>query len=169
MTINEPDGGQPSASTVAATQLRQSLAELIGESQALRTDVNAAEQARTKASRLNLMMLVALCVPILLLLALAWQNNRLARELHDTNERIADCTTVGGKCHTEGGRRTAGAIQAVIDAELFIAQCARLYPNESGPTYDRKLENCVADRLAAVTPLPTPTAVPAPQPTTSAR
>lgn len=172
MTINEPDGGQLSASAASAAQLRKSLAELVAESQALRTDVHAAEQARTKATRLNLMVLVALCVPILLLLALGWQNNQLARELHDTNERIADCTTVGGHCYEEGRKRTGSAIQDVISAEIFMAQCARLFPDEVGPSYDRKLENCVAERLAAAVAAratPTPPVTPAPRPTGSVR
>lgn len=173
MTINEPDGGQSPAAVASAAQLRQSLGEILTESQALRTDVHAAEQARTKATRLNLMVLVALCVPILLLLALAWQNNRLARELHDTNDRIADCTAAGGVCYEEGRKRTGTAIQDVISAEIFMAQCARLFPDEAGPAYDRKLENCVAERLTAAvaaraTPTPSPV-TPAPRPTGSVR
>lgn len=142
MAINDP-GGQ----TVA--QLRQSLAELIGESQALRTDVQEAEKARKRSTLLTTVLLVVMAVPLVILLVLVAQTNSISRQVHDTNEKIVDCTTPGGTCSQQSGRRTGEAIGDIIRAQIFMAECSRLYPGEAGPAFDQKLEKCVYDRLAA--------------------
>lgn len=152
----------PVSPTVAA--LSSSLTAIVEESQSLRTDVHAAERARRAQSYFTLGVLWFVVLLVLLTGTVTWQNNQLAREVQKTNERIASCTTAGGACYEEGRQRTGSAISDIIRSEIFMAECSRLYPNESGPAYDRKLETCVAERLASHTPrvLPTPTPTPAP-------
>lgn len=138
--------GKPAASDVVAP-LQQSLADLIRESQALRVDVHTAEAARKRANHINLGVLGLLILFVALLVGIGWQGNV-------TNQRIADCTTAGGDCYEEGRKRTAAAIGDIIKVSIYMAECARLYPGEAGPEYDRKLEACVYGRLAQPTAAP---------------
>lgn len=133
----------------SVAHLRQSLTDLIAESQALRSDVHKAEAARRRITTISLALIAAMIVPLVILLVLVVQNNGISREVHDTNEVIADCTNPSGKCAQQSSRRTGEAIGDIIRAEIYMAQCSRLYPGEAGPEFDRKLEKCVYDRLAA--------------------
>lgn len=142
---NEASGEVPPS----VAHLRQSLTDLIAESQALRSDVHRAEAARRRITVISLALIAAMIVPLVILLVLVVQNNGISREVHDTNEVIADCTNPSGKCAQQNSRRTGEAIGDIIRAEIYMAQCSRLYPGESGPEFDRKLEKCVYDRLAA--------------------
>lgn len=145
-----------------------SLTELIKESQALRGDVHGAEAARRRAGRVNLALLAVFAVLVAVLLAVTMQNYRLAHRIGETNARMADCTTPGGRCYEESRRRTGTAIADIIRAQIFMAECSRLYPGEAGPTYDRKLEACVTERLAGPElqrPTPNPSGTPSPSPT----
>lgn len=153
--------------TVAA--LRQSLADLITESQALRTDVRDAERARRRASQINLAVLGLLALFVALLIAIGWQGNKVIGQVHKTNETMADCTTPGGECYERSRQRTGDAIGDIIRANLYMAECARLFPGEAGPNFDRKLEECVYGRLAeaAKARAETPTPTPAPRPSPS--
>lgn len=144
----------------AVETLRSSLADLIAESQALRKDVKTAEDARRRATAVNLALMGLLTLFVGLLLVVGYQNNQVIHKVNVTNQQLADCTTPGGKCYQQGQVRTGQAISDVIRAEIFMAQCARLYPNESGDAYDRKLEACVFARLAGPTGRPTPTPTP---------
>lgn len=133
------------------TALRDSLTALISESQALRTDVRSAEMARRRASQINLGLLATLGIFVALLIAVTWQNNRLAVQVAETNRRMADCTAAGGKCYEEGRKRTSNAIQDILKVNIYMAECARLYPGESGPEFDKKLEACIYTRLSKAT------------------
>lgn len=158
----------PAPVSPAVVSLRESLADLIKESQALRTDVHSAEQARRRATAVNLGLLGLLALFVGLLLVVSWQNNRLIEKVDKTNSLMADCTTPGGKCYEDGRRRTSAAISDIVWASVYMSQCARLYPDESGPLYDRKLEACVTKRLQdaregqPVPPSPAPTVSPSP-------
>lgn len=132
------------------------LEKIIAESKGLRGDVRDAERARRRAGRFNLAVLAVLAVSLMAVAGLGWQNNQLAQRQDETNRRMADCTTPGGRCYEEGRARTSGAIAAVVRISVYVSQCGRLYPGESGPEYDKKLDACVAAKLAAATPGPTP-------------
>lgn len=156
--------------TEAVNKLRSSLATLVAESQALRNDVAQAEQARKRATAINISVLGVVAVFTALLLAIGYQNNQLVKRTDETNRRVADCTTAGGRCYEQGRARTHEAIEDVLRVSVYMAECSRLYPNESGPEYDRKLESCVYQRLAeAQRQVPTgpPTGPPAPTRSTS--
>lgn len=140
----------------AVALLRQSLNALIEESQALRTDVKANERARRRENHINMALLGLLGVFIFMVLVVAAQNNTISRSTKDTNARMADCTTPGGKCYDEGSARTGKAIGDIIRAEVYMAECSRLYPGEAGPEFDDKLEQCVVNKLAHPAPLPSP-------------
>lgn len=133
------------------------LADIIDESRALRSDVHAAEAARRRVATFNLAVLTILAVALLAVVGLAWQNNQLAHKVNRTNEQMADCTTPGGHCYEEGRQRTGEAVGALTRISVYVSQCGRLYPGESGPEYDRKLDACVQARLAAELAKPTPT------------
>jgi hypothetical protein len=143
--LGRPDPAAPVPPSVAA--LRQSLADLIDESQALRTDVHAAEKARKRTGQISLAVLGLLVIFVGLMMAVTWQTNQVAHQVNQTNRRMADCTTPGGACYEEGRKRTGQAISDIIRAEVYMAECARLYPGDSGPAFDRKLEACVSGRL----------------------
>jgi hypothetical protein len=155
------------AMSPAVAELRTNLKDLITESQALRTDVHSAEEARRRATRVNVALLALLTLFVGLLLVVTWQNNRLIGQVEETNTLMADCTTPGGNCYQQSAKRTSNAISDIVWASVYMAQCSRLYPGEVGPGYDRKLEACVTERLrkaaqerqppAAPTPSPTPT------------
>lgn len=149
---NAGPAGRPVESTVAA--LTVPLRGLLAEAEELRSAVHAAEEARRRANRINLGVLAVVAMLVAALVVIGWQNNRLSREVKQTNERVAGCTTPGERCYEEGRTRTSGAVAAVVRISVFVSQCGRLYPGESGPEYDRKLERCVADKLAAATPAP---------------
>jgi hypothetical protein len=146
--IGRDDGEEnPAPVSPAVTALGRSLSDLVAESQALRSDVQVAEQARRRATVVNLALLGLLVLFVALLGAVSWQNNRLIEQVEKTNSTMADCTTPGGRCYEEGSRRTSGAINDIVWASVYMAQCSRLYPGEVGPAYDRKLEACVTERL----------------------
>lgn len=141
--------------------LSEHLRGLTGQAEALRSDVHAAEAARRRAeaarrraNRINLGVLAVVALLVAAMLVIGYQNNQLAQEVSRTNEQVADCTTPGRRCYEEGRARTNGAVAAVVRISVFVSQCGRLYPGESGPEYDRKLERCVAEKLAAAQPSP---------------
>lgn len=160
-TIPPRPGGDPPA----VEQLRASLASLIAESQALRSDVHGAEQARKRANQINLGVLALLALFTALLVAIGWQNNQVIGQVRETNKTLVDCTTPGGDCYQQGRSRADGAVSAVVRISIFVSQCGRLWPGESGPEYDRKLTQCVMDRLAQAQAEGSP----APMPSTSTR
>lgn len=138
-----PGGGtRPGTVSPAVAALQTSLAAVADATNGLREDVRNAEKARTRTTRISFVLIAVLAVLLGLVLVVSWQ-------LKETNDHIADCTTAGGQCYEESRRRTGGAISAVTQISVFVSQCARQWPNEVGPEYDRKLEQCVAERLAA--------------------
>lgn len=140
-----------------AAALKKSLAELIEESQRLRLDVQNDMESRRRATKVAVALLGLLSLFTALMLVLAWQNNQVLDEVNRTGDTVADCTTAGGKCYEEGRARTGQAIQDILNVSIFMAECARLYPGESGPEYDKKLERCIYERLQAQNaPTPSP-------------
>ncbi len=141
-------------------ELRRQLDSILDEAQRLRGDVHSAELARKRATKINLVVLVVLAGFVAMLLAIGYQNNQLAHNTSKTNEAIEDCSTPGGACYEDGRQRTAKAIDDIVKVSIYMAECARLYPGESGSEYDRKLEACVFARLATDSPSVRPTPTP---------
>lgn len=136
--------------------LSQSLADLIAESQALRTDVNAAEVAREheakqrkRENQINLGLIGMIAIFVVMVMVMVWQNNSISQDTRQTNKQMADCTTPGGGCYEEGRARTADAISDITKVSIYMAECSRLSPGESGPEFDKKLEACVYEKLKA--------------------
>jgi hypothetical protein len=151
---------EPVPSSVQAVQ--QSLLALIDESQALRGDVHTAEQARRRANHINLGVLGVVIIFVLTLFGLGVQNNHLSRQVNETNRRMSGCTTPGGACYEQGRQRTNQAVGDVVRVSVYVAECSRLWPGESGPAYDAKLQMCVQQRLHPATA--PPSAPPSPTP-----
>jgi hypothetical protein len=152
MTSIPPSGYTPTPAETLRTQLEA----LIAESQALRSDVHSAEVARKRANQINFGVLALLALFVALLVAIGWQNNQLITQVSATNRTMADCTTPGRDCYEQGRARTEGAVSAVVRISIFVSQCGRLWPGESGPEYDRKIEACVLDRLQKAQAGPAP-------------
>lgn len=150
--------------TPAASPVESLLASLEAESQALRADVHSAEQARKRSNQINFGVLLVLALFVGMVLVIGWQNNQVITQVQRTNNAIADCSTVGGTCYEEGRKRTAEAIGTLTRISIFVSQCARLFPGEVGPEYDKKIEACVMDRLAKAQAAATPSPRPAPDP-----
>lgn len=128
--------------------LAQHVRALSDNVEALRYGIRDSEVARRRESRTNrtiLAMLAIFVVGSFIVGALAYS---AAQDSRDTNRRIADCTTLGGKCNTEANQRTGGYIANITRGQIAVGECSRLYPNESGPAYDAKLRACVYDRIA---------------------
>lgn len=154
----------------SADELRLSLAALVAESQALRADVHTAEVARRRATQINMLFLGLLVLFVAMLAAIGLQGSRVINEVERTNAIMADCTTPGGQCYTESQVRTGRAIADIVRVSVYMSQCSRLYPDESGPEFDRKLEACVVERLRSDSDfLPVPGGRATPTPTPSAR
>jgi hypothetical protein len=74
------------------------------------------------------------------------QDNRIARDTRATNDpQVVDCTTPGGvllpaRAAPAPGRPSAPSLKASV----FVAECSRLRPGDSGPVFDAALEQCVA-------------------------
>ena len=139
-------GSRPSAQATEA-ELRRHLDSILDEAQRLRSDVHGAEVARKRANLINSVVLIVLAGFVAMLFAVVVQANRTAAQAAQTNRQVADCTTAGGTCYEEGRRRTSQAISDILKVSIYMAECARLYPGEAGPEYDRKLEACVYERL----------------------
>lgn len=146
----------------ATELLAESLAGVLAVARGLRDDVHKAEQARRRANVINLFVLSLLAVLVVFLTTVAWQNNRLTTQVRATSTVLADCTTPGRACYEEGRARGDAAISAVVRISIFVSQCGRLWPGESGPEYDRKIEACVTERLKRAVEQPPASQIPAP-------
>ncbi len=140
---------EPTVGRVEA--LSASLEELLTESQRLRADVHSAEEARKRTNKIGLGLIVAVAVFVLLVGVVTWQNNKVLRQTGATNDVIVDCTAPTGECYRLNLQRTADVVLDIVKASTYVAQCARLKPGESGPAFDRYLEECVAAKLKADT------------------
>jgi hypothetical protein len=137
--------------SVPPNPLADLLVAVKAESEQLRADVHRAEAARRRANRINTFLLLVAVLLVAVVGVVGWQ-------VKATNDRIADCTTVGGTCYEEGRARTGAAIATLTRISIYVSQCGRLYPGESGPQYDTKIEKCVAERLTQAQASPSPSA-----------
>lgn len=126
-------------SVTALTELLRAIHAL---TEGLRADVAKAERARRRANSLNRALLVVAIIVGLSVGLIGWQTYRV-------NATIADCTTAGGRCYEESRSRTTGAVGSIAQISVFVSQCGRLWPGESGEEYDAKLATCVAERIKA--------------------
>lgn len=172
-------GGVPARPVTASTAdaLRASLNELIAESQALRADVQKAEALRAvkiaqirRENLINLVLIGGLSLLMLILLAVAYQSNKIAHDTKRNADQIIDCTTEGGKCYKAGRAATGGAVTTLQRIQVYIVECSRALPVDKyppGPAFDTRFENCVRARLASGAPAPTPLPRPVPSPSPS--
>ncbi|MDP9145672.1 MAG: hypothetical protein M3N43_13450 [Actinomycetota bacterium] len=140
-------------------ELAPSLRQLLGEAQALRADVQSAERARRRTAKVAAVVAGVLAVVVGLLAFVVLQNNRSLAQSRATQDTLVDCTTPAGQCYKAGQKRTAAVVADLIKASTYVAQCARLRPDESGPAFDAYLEACVAQKLG-LQPGPSPSPTP---------
>lgn len=126
----------------------RSLAALLTFAQDLRSDVKKSDVTQRRRNSINLGILGVIALFVGLLTVVVWQNNQLTKRVEQTNQVMAECTTPGRACYDQGNARITVAIGDILTGYMYMAQCARLWPDESGPEYDAKLTKCVADRLA---------------------
>ena len=119
--------------------LRQNLADLITESQALRKDVKSAEQARRRENLVSGAISVLGVIVIIIVLILAYQTNQVSSQ-------IRSCTTPEGSCYQDANKRTSGAILKIVQGQVAVTECAKT--NKTDP----ELEACVSQKLGQ--PLP---------------
>lgn len=115
--------------------LRSNLAELIAESQALRSDVKSAERARRRENFVSLALSLIGVLVIGMVLFLAFQTQQIG-------DQIASCTTPDGQCYQDASKRTSGTVQKIVAYQVIVAECARATKT------DADLEKCVTDRIA---------------------
>lgn len=152
-----------------ADAMREALAPLVTESQELRNDMRTSDEIQRKRNMISMGVMGTIAAAMILMAFMVYQTNQVAQQMRSITETMAECTTPGGPCYEKGNARTATAIGDIIAANIYMAQCARLYPGEVGPEYDAKLNKCVYGRLAEAarkreqaTPSPTPSPVPSP-------
>jgi hypothetical protein len=153
--VNEPAvPGDPTAAQIQS--LARNLNELIEESERLRHDVKIAEQQRRKENIVTLGVGALMCLFLIAVLLVAIQNNliasrtnQIAVETKRSSDQLFDCTLPTGKCFQNGQKRTGKAVGDIGRTQLYIVECSRLYPDQSGPAFDRLFEKCVTDRLKA--------------------
>jgi hypothetical protein len=136
------------------------LSALLSESQRLRADVRERERRQRRLMGLiaaATVLCLVLVTSVVVLLAQSRQRGNDSRALlrnnAATNQRIADCTTVGGKCYEEGVKRSAAFIQLLLQGQKQIALCR----SKSDTTAE--LEKCIDKALAPMT-APSPAASP---------
>lgn len=122
--------------------------ELSRNAESLRLDVKVADARAQSRNRINMALLGMLVLFVGAILVVAFQNNTIAQQTRTTNDKMADCSTPGGKCYEEGAVRTGNAIKSVLRAQIALGECSRLYPGEAGPAFDVKLRDCVYERIA---------------------
>lgn len=66
---------------------------------------------------------------------------------------VADCNNPAGDCAKRNQERTNDVLVTlgnnILMSAIWTNQCARLYPNESGPEYNKKLKACVFAQASA--------------------
>ena len=144
------------------------LREVLDESKRMRADAQAKEARQRRTNQLvagGIVVLLVLVLGNLILLLQSRQrgidSRRLIATTASTSQRIADCTTKGGRCYEEGSRRQADAIRQLIDAQTEIAVCQRRADSEAA------LRACVRsalEQLAGPAPSLSPSAQPSPSP-----
>jgi hypothetical protein len=164
------DDATGDAATASTTALRRSLTDLADvftrNTSEIRQDIGTLERfltsvegLRREAARRQHRILVALGAGLVLILVALASTLWIAAEAKRTSAAVADCTTAGGKCYENGRRQTSDAVGAILKAESYQVECARLYPGESGPAFDVKFEACVSAKLQAgmaTQPAPSP-------------
>jgi hypothetical protein len=161
-------------SAMLPANLSETLNNLGDAARALTEEVRADRVRQRRRSVIDTTLLVLVAVLVLALFMIVLQNRArsdenaaILRQTALTGERIADCTTVGGKCYEQGGQRAASAVQMVIRAEIYKDSCSKV------EVTDAAIEQCVLRRLLENPVLPTPTPGPAatgrasPQPSAS--
>lgn len=156
----------PPATPATVDGLRSSLTDLIAESKALRADVHSAEALRAqkiaqirRESLINLAILAGLALFMMIVLAVAYQNNQIAKDTKRNADLIADCTTAGGRCYESGRARSGEAVGTLQRIQLYIVECSRALPVREyppGPRFDRPFETCVTAKLRTPAPAPSP-------------
>lgn len=126
-----------------------SLEAVLAESRRIREDAAAERVAQRRFNRIMAGTVAGLLIVVLLLVGVAFQVKR-------TNDAIVSCTTPSGACAKQGKEQTGRAVGDILKASIYMAECARLHPGESGPAFDRFLERCVAEKLAASNASPAP-------------
>lgn len=145
--------------TPAVGALQSSLSELIRESQKLRTDVHNAEALRAekiaqirRENLINLVIIGILALFMLMVLAIAWQSNKIAHDTKRNADTLIDCTTPGGKCFQEGKARGNEAVAVLQGIQQYIVECSRALPVSEfppGPAFDNRFESCVQAKVIA--------------------
>jgi len=143
----------------------RALAEEVRDDRAHReTEMRAAVAAQRRQNRIMVTLLAIVAVLVIGLVTIGVQNRlrsnqnaQIIRQTAATSEQIADCTTVGGKCYEQGGRRTTDAVRMIILAQVYTPTCSKITET------DDALVQCVMRKLAAAASA-APTPAPATQP-----
>ncbi len=132
--------------------LRQNLSALIAESQQLRQDVHAAEAARRRENMINLMLSLLGVIIIGIVLAVAYQGQRLSAQNNEIIDAVRSCTTPQGPCYQEGRTRANNNIRTLVRANAYSHLCARIPANDT----DEEIIDCITERLQADAASPAP-------------
>lgn len=149
--------------TDLANSFKQKTSEIHEDIGTVSEFVTRVERLRVEAGRRQNRILVVLGVMLVLVLVGLGFTLRAASSAKAASDKVADCTTAGGRCYEEGKARGAGAVSAVNLAMIYGIECARELGAGSGPEWNAKLEKCVSDKLKALTmpkPSPAPSTAP---------
>ncbi len=148
--FDPPEPTRPNPAGVLSTDLKS----LVKELGSLRADVERADTRRKRENGYILAAAGCLAIPILLMLAIAWQQLSIARNARTAAEgaqraahRIEDCTTPAGKCYADSSRRTGGAVANILRGNVVIAECRQQRSPDTSVAAQRELETCITDGL----------------------
>lgn len=132
--------------------LIRALETLAEQSETLAADVRAdAAQRRADDVRRQKVVKAALAVGLLLVLligavlVIGWQHARITRQNNQLNQRVADCTTVGGECYERGAAHTGTAIDELVRANVHLHRCLET----PGVDTDVEVMACLEKRMAS--------------------
>src|SRR5688572_21415762 len=107
--------------------------------------------AQRKRDRVTHAVGVVVCLLLLVVLAVAWQNQRIGRQNAEISNQIADCTTAGGVCYEQGRERTGAAINELVRANMAVHECVDEFRVRGVAVTHDALNRCVARKLAPPT------------------
>lgn len=139
---------------------------LMDEAHKLREVVEADNEQRKRENRRLLAVGVALVLILGAQLALLVQSRtrsieygKILETTSEAQQRIADCTTAGGKCYQEGQQRTGQVMRDLAKFNAYAVECGRDLSRS-----DAQVEACTVAKIEAAAKAAQAKAHPTPTP-----
>lgn len=149
--MTAPEHRTTAGNKAAAEAIHEMLRPFRDEAEATRQAIEdrSRTQRRINAWVIGLVAVIGVMVVLMLwMLVKDGQRRAQSRELlknnADLSARIADCTSVGGKCYEQGQLRLKGAIIQLTETNKAIVLCSKTTDS------DAELDACVQARMKKI-------------------